>query len=42
MAQSYRDCGGINKDGRPNWDVIAEAKGRQMQDGIIKCSSVPT
>ena len=27
VAQSYRDCGGINKDGRPNWDVIAEAKG---------------
>lgn len=27
VAQSYRDCGGINKDGRPNWDVIAESKG---------------
>ena len=27
VAQSYRDCGGINKDSRPNWDVIAEAKG---------------
>lgn len=27
VAQSYHDCGGINKDGRPNWDVIAEAKG---------------
>ena len=27
VAQSYRDCGGINKDGRLNWDVIAEAKG---------------
>ena len=27
VAQSYRDCGGINKDGRSNWDVIAEAKG---------------
>ena len=27
VAQSYRDCGGINKDGMPNWDVIAEAKG---------------
>ena len=27
VAQSYRDCGGINKDGRPNWDVIDEAKG---------------
>lgn len=27
VAQSYRDCEGINKDGRPNWDVIAEAKG---------------
>ena len=27
VAQSYRDCGGINKDGKPNWDVIAEAKG---------------
>lgn len=26
VAQSYRDCGGINKDGRPNWDVIVEAK----------------
>lgn len=27
VVQSYRDCGGINKDGRTNWDVIAEAKG---------------
>ena len=27
VAQSYRDCGGINKDGRPNWEVIAEATG---------------
>lgn len=27
VAQSYRDCGGINKDGRPNWEVIAETKG---------------
>ena len=27
VAQSYRDCGGINKDGRPIWNVIAEAKG---------------
>lgn len=27
VAQSYRDCGGINKDGRPNWDVIAKVKG---------------
>lgn len=27
VAESYRDCGGINKHGRPNWEVIAEAKG---------------
>ena len=27
VAQSYRDCGGINKDGRPNWDVIYESVG---------------
>lgn len=27
VAQSYRDCGGINKDGMPNLDVIAEANG---------------
>lgn len=27
IAQSYRDCGGLNEQGRPNWDVIAEAKG---------------
>ena len=27
VAQSYRDCGGINKDCRPIWNVIAEAKG---------------
>lgn len=27
IAQSYRDCGGINKDGMPNWDVIYEAVG---------------
>lgn len=27
VAQSYRECGGINKEGRPNWDVIAEEKG---------------
>ena len=27
IAQSYRDCGGIIKNGRSNWDIIAEAKG---------------
>lgn len=27
VAQSYRDCGGLNKDGWPNWDVLYEAVG---------------
>ena len=27
VAQSYRDCGGLNKDGSSRWDLIAQAVG---------------
>ena len=27
IAQSYRDCGGLNEDGVPRWDVISKTVG---------------
>ena len=27
MAQSYRDCGGVNEEGVPIWDIISQKVG---------------
>ena len=44
VAQSYRNCGGVNEDGVPMWDIISQRVGSTNAgpDGTIRCLFVQT